>query len=1407
MNEVDQPSERRIGGFLPPPPERSDESHEQAAMTEAPPERSDSEETLEVESEDFLDYLPDRPEEEEELPADHLPSILRNILEEVDDDDVSEDSKGGQARRLPPAPQEGSVDGSQEPPDLEVLVEADMDGAKTPEMTPKSQWSVFQRAKGTLRKSKKKSQPDLLRSPSRLSEISTGSFIFEDDAISSHSEQVTCGRCRCEISAAFQCCSLYLLSFLVVIGISFAVLTQLSPQPSLGTFGYLKQVDLPQAVSDAFFQKAWMQMLDLQSFSQPFISTGNESAEVGYQWHTLELIWQIGPSLSEREKGFRPSVVSDTYLSEVRFAEEALRGLSGWKELCEVVPMEVRFLCTVGDSLVAMAFGTWKESSMEQKLKGLDWEVSFDAGGVPQLPVETLLAFTKQVRPELLERWLPRDATTLDVAAQPLSREILRSTFLFYLPLEATGKFQELTTRIREEMQLRQVESTDDGGGLRGFYRIDGRDYDDLDLSFKFIPLAICAAANVLLTTLILTRRVLLCLAAVFLLAAACAVSTFNEVIPVATVIWQLFAVHTAEVALAASSVLSYNGNRVLIKVQMLKDLTSTEQLERGIAFNWLKAWLQMPMQLFMPSLGMLTTLLVLNLAVSAVPMAEELIATAVPGLIVILLLGPTLFIPAILMGDWMAEAREEREEPAIPAWLLPKELLWRPLSKDQRRRRRRYALFGILSYDHRAACPFLMLIVIILLIITLTSVQEPLSVSTPPLFGDGELFRDGQAAKALLGPLPSPEHMAETSLRNATACRIDADLDVECSWFSCTGDKEADLPEDSCTCDFRLPYNPGSTCHAEALFSGTDTVPENFWAWAQQQFSMTFLGNATSKEEPPLEVEEWSSGQNLLQKQVSSSIPIQLLGVSCFRAICYCGARRCVRSTAWQDFGVMPISTPTTTTLPNDTVSTTDVFIVWGLKQQTSMVSSDLQWISTPEMWATPEAQRELLRTCLATPPQFEIISRKCFALDFQQWLEARGERFPVEEANFSQHLETFANDLGREKYFWRSPSTGLAGTVAQLRVLKDASLSHEELISDWQRYLSLRRMAPWRSRAWLASTDTSLEVKELQMVEAATAQVAMIFVAMLALWTCLFTCSMRMALAAACSGGFCILTYVICRPLGPESAVLQLLCLLLLVAAAVAPLTRFIFFYSSARNGPGKRVKNEKSHSFEIEDTVELPSTRESNSVRQESIPRSQTQRLLSVETELTAQLKKEREDQRRLAQVAAERKEMQSLFRPSAIHSERRNRSTTALCHSAEIILGFVVSTIFSWLTLWLAAPEALSQVGRIFPVLSVILLVVILCVFPILILAGLGASRVWRQAFLAYVGAITGWNRRFGGPACSFPELRTPQDDELEISRSIKVLGWPFNRYAERRRTEISTGSISVTKAETYGLSRQ
>lgn len=41
-------------------------------------------------------------------------------------------------------------------------------------------------------------------------------------------------------------------------------------------------------------------------------------------------------------------------------------------------------------------------------------------------------------------------------------------------------------------------------------------------------------------------------------------------------------------------------------------------------------------------------------------------------GVLVIVFGGPGLFIPAVLMGDWMAEARNA-EETWLPAWVLPK--------------------------------------------------------------------------------------------------------------------------------------------------------------------------------------------------------------------------------------------------------------------------------------------------------------------------------------------------------------------------------------------------------------------------------------------------------------------------------------------------------------------------------------------------------------------------------------------------------------------------------------------------------------------------------------------------------------------------------------------------------------
>ena len=56
--------------------------------------------------------------------------------------------------------------------------------------------------------------------------------------------------------------------------------------------------------------------------------------------------------------------------------------------------------------------------------------------------------------------------------------------------------------------------------------------------------------------------------------------------------------------------------------------------------------------------------------------------------------------------------------------------------------------------------------------------------------------------------------------------------------------------------------------CEAEARFSGIEELPEGFWPWAESIVPLNSRGNASRRQEAPLEVEDWSLGQNLLQKQ-----------------------------------------------------------------------------------------------------------------------------------------------------------------------------------------------------------------------------------------------------------------------------------------------------------------------------------------------------------------------------------------------------------------------------------------------------------------------------------------------------------------------------------------------------------
>eukprot|EP00439_Symbiodinium_sp_Y106_P030458 s2595_g3.t1 len=100
-----------------------------------------------------------------------------------------------------------------------------------------------------------------------------------------------------------------------------------------------------------------------------------------------------------------------------------------------------------------------------------------------------------------------------------------------------------------------------------------------------------------------------------------------------------------------------------------------------------------------------------------------------------------------------------------------------------------------------------------------------------------------------------------------------------------------------------------------------------------------------------------------------------------------------------------------------------------------------------------------------------------------------------------------------------------------------------------------------------------------------------ALIVAPVLGVAMCLLGCSVTLGLAAAAATGLSTAVLIACAPLGPQDiadGVLQLLCLVIFTAASVAPIVRFLLFYSSARNGPGKRVKNEPSEAMDFDRKV---------------------------------------------------------------------------------------------------------------------------------------------------------------------------------------------------------------------------
>ncbi|CAE7198323.1 unnamed protein product, partial [Symbiodinium sp. CCMP2456] len=1100
---------------LPPaPPEdgRPEEPWQEGNRSDA-----DSEENVQFvtsrtpssESEDFLRALPERPDDEyDDAPGRaQFVATLRELLEE-EQSETSQGAPKAETARLPTPPAAPAEDLQvneefaleeefQEEENIEhdVNVQLQLDDSLAMPAVEDSQQPLQEpaekrgrlgsalraRAKAFARgrasktdgkgKKKNKSQAQsppasLPRANSRLSEMSSASFVFDDDEeeISSESQLKRSFRCfSCRFQCSLSCISVQIYVLALAFAVAGAIYMGLEgPEVQLGAFDLWTQVQKPGSQDARYFASARRSALGLRHV----LPLGPANASAARQWHSIELFWEMGASEEQKLQDFQPEVISDAYMSRVHAAEAQVQALTGWSSFCNATPAEVQFLCRPGDSLPALAFGTWEAPNFNEQILGMKWKVWFNGQGRgTQIPVETLLTFTREVEPSLLERWLSQGAA--DSADQEDARRLLRSTFLFYFPSEELPSFLRFVDEeLRPFLVQLQDASEEASGGLRGFVRIDGRDLRDLPRYFRHEELSICTPLITLVAVQLTTRRALLSLGAAAVVAAAVAAAAAAEGRQAAAGIlaWPYLAASAVEIAIACSSIISYN------RVLMMR-LNVLDPKGMKAAFLWRSpwrekciAWLQMPLQLFAPTLTAVVVLQALSSLANDVPMVQEFAGPALLGMFMILVFGPFLFVPAILLGDAAAERR--LFEASGLAQLLPKEIASTPETAAQRRGRRRYALFVATRYSYWLACPTLTVSALILVVIVAANSQVLLEAETPYLFNSDHIFHRAQEVKAKAGGLPSPDVIAATVLRNASSCQIGADASLQCSWYSCTAQTSVVDLDGLCECDYRLEAAE-TQCYATARFAGLTEPLEGFWEWANATLASrntslkgARLNFATWSLASPLELEDWDSGRNFLQKQIASQLPATA-PEDCFEAQCYCGSARCNRTNRWLRLGRLSAPGSNASSDPeaggSNATETMEVVVVWGDKVGQAL---DL---------ASLEAQRQLYAFCAATMPDLEILSRSCWALDFKLWLEARGEKFPVQTQDFWAILESFAADEGMEKYFWYETGVGLVGTFAIFSVPLVSEEEAATVRGRWESYLSLRPGIP--SQPWLVA------------------------------------------------------------------------------------------------------------------------------------------------------------------------------------------------------------------------------------------------------------------------------------------------------------------------------------------------
>eukprot|EP00930_Biecheleria_cincta_P073885 TRINITY_DN61144_c0_g1_i1.p1 TRINITY_DN61144_c0_g1~~TRINITY_DN61144_c0_g1_i1.p1 ORF type:complete len:334 (+),score=59.65 TRINITY_DN61144_c0_g1_i1:141-1004(+) len=231
----------------------------------------------------------------------------------------------------------------------------------------------------------------------------------------------------------------------------------------------------------------------------------------------------------------------------------------------------------------------------------------------------------------------------------------------------------------------------------------------------------------------------------------------------------------------------------------------------------------------------------------------------------------------------------------------------------------------------------------------------------------------------------------------------------------------------------------------------------------------------------------------------------------------------------------------------------------------------------------------------------------------------------------------------------------------------------------------------------------------------------------------------------------------------------------MLVCMSVSVSPLLRVLLLYCGAVNGASKKTVTSLENSS------------------QEIIQRGADTFIFRSMFEGEDALREvaQEEVDRRKQEIATEQQELRAYCRMSTLRSERKNRLTTATRHSAAIIFSHAISSAICWFSLRILAPEVLAQAGCAYLITGLLLPGLAELVLPILLLHGLSPTRVWWHSLCLLFGGMTGFIKV--GAGAKYPEMRSSDDDDLEVMLACRIVGWPFSwlvtawlRYKEQWR---------------------